>query len=130
MKTYKFLTIVLITLICLFFWNNIKQSTAQNIKTMPSLLTDPFLQLPTETSINVVWFTEFIGDNHGVLYGDKLEKKATATTTKLTRVREDEKSNLEPKYKKLTSRDIWRHEATITDLDSKKIPYQVYLSLA
>lgn len=126
MKTYKFLTIVLITLICLFFWNNIKQSTAQNIKTMPSLLTDPFLQLPTETSINVVWFTEFFGDKHGVLYGNKLEKKATATTTKLTRVREDEKSNLEPKYEKLTSRDIWRHEAKITDLDSKKIPYQVF----
>ena len=63
------------------FNNNIVKAnnTANN---MSSLLTDPFLQLPTDNSVNVVWFTEFPGDNNLVLYGDELENKVTATTTK------------------------------------------------
>ncbi len=36
------------------------------------LLTEPFLQLPTETSIQVIWFTEFFGTGHQVRYGEKL----------------------------------------------------------
>ncbi|WP_144868544.1 metallophosphoesterase [Hyella patelloides] len=93
---------------------------------MPSLLTDPFLQLPTANSVNVVWFTEFPGENHWVLYGQKLENKVTANTTQLTRVREDSESKLEPKYEQLTQRDIWRHEATVTGLNyPQRISYQV-----
>ncbi|MGV2390195.1 MAG UNVERIFIED_CONTAM: hypothetical protein LVR29_23855 [Microcystis novacekii LVE1205-3] len=56
------------------------------------LLSEPFLQLPTETSIQVVWFTEFFGTRHQVRYGEKLEKIALARTSKLTRVREDAQS--------------------------------------
>jgi hypothetical protein len=60
----------------------------------PQLLTDPFLQLPTENSVRVVWFTEFAGSRHSVSYGQGLSRTAIATTTKLSRTREDQKSNV------------------------------------
>jgi 3',5'-cyclic AMP phosphodiesterase CpdA len=90
------------------------------------LLTEPFLQLPTETSIKVVWFTEFVGTHHQVRYGEKLDKIAIAETRKLTRVREDVKSRTLNTYESLTDREIWRHEAEITGLNpGERIPYQV-----
>ena len=103
----------------------------------PQLLTDPFLQLPTETSVRVVWFTEFAGSRHSVAYGQGLTRTATATTTKLSRTREDELSKVGNQteeaqvYKKPTMRDIWRHEAEVTQLSGgdrearKRIPYKV-----
>ena len=91
-----------------------------------SFLSDPFLQLPTENSVNVVWFTDFLGDAHEVVYGDNLEQKVIANTKKLSRVREDEKSQLDKTFTKPTVRDIWRHEATITGITSNlRISYQV-----
>ncbi len=101
-----------------------------------SLLSDPFLQLPTETTVRVVWFTEFLGSNHYVNYGDKLQEKSVAVTTKLTRTREDGKSNLNQTVESQTvenqtiegviNRNIWRHEAIIDGLNSgERIPYQV-----
>ena len=134
MKFRKFIglfAIALLTVLLYFgcsnrnFDDNIVKTdnTANN---MSSLLTDPFLQLPTENSVNVVWFTEFTGDNNWVLYGNELENKVTATTTKLSRVREDAESKLEPGYEQLTSRDIWRHEATITGLNpDERVSYKV-----
>lgn len=90
------------------------------------LLTEPFLQLPTETSIQVIWFTEFFGTGHQVRYGEKLEKIAPARTSKLTRVREDAQSRTVEAYQSLTDREIWRHQAEITDLNpGERIPYQV-----
>jgi len=90
------------------------------------LLTEPFLQLPTETSVQVIWFTEFFGTRHQVRYGEKLEKIALARTSKLTRVREDAKSRTVEAYQSLTAREIWRHQAEITDLNpGERIPYQV-----
>ena len=90
------------------------------------LLTEPFLQLPTETSIQVVWFTEFFGTGHQVRYGEKLEKMVPARTSKLTRVREDTKSRTLEAYQSLTEREIWRHQAEITDLNpGERISYQV-----
>ncbi|MFN7568466.1 MAG: metallophosphoesterase [Microcystis sp.] len=90
------------------------------------LLTEPFLQLPTETSIQVIWFTEFFGTGHQVRYGEKLEKMAPARTSKLTRVREDAQSRTVEAYQSLTDREIWRHQAEITDLNpGERIPYQV-----
>ena len=35
------------------------------------LLSAPFLQLPTEKTVKVVWFTEFVGENHLVKYGEQ-----------------------------------------------------------
>ncbi len=103
--------------------------------TMRSLLTDPFLQLPTPNSVRVVWFTEFLGQQHTVYYGsspgDSLENNAqqvAATTRQLTRLREDQASNLpsgaSPKVPK--RRPIWRHEALIPELSpGQRLPYRI-----
>jgi Calcineurin-like phosphoesterase len=96
------------------------------------LLTEPFLQLPTEKSIRVVWFTEFPGKQNIVFYGEGLKRSVTATTTKLSRTQEDQNSQVGNQtkdgqvYKKPTSRNIWRHEGIIDGLNSGlRIPYQV-----
>jgi len=59
----------------------------------PQMLSDPFLQLPSETSVRVVWFTEFAGSDHRVAYGENLNQTA-ATTTKLSQPREDQNSRI------------------------------------
>ncbi|PAX60693.1 metallophosphoesterase family protein [Brunnivagina elsteri] len=98
---------------------------------MTKLLTDPFLQNPTATTIKVVWFTEFAGSQHLIKYGENLNQtsmsgdkplRVYATTTKLTRTREDQKSRVGNQtedgqiYQKPTIRHIWRHEAEVTGL--------------
>jgi Calcineurin-like phosphoesterase len=94
------------------------------------LLTDPFLQLPTESSVRVVWFTEFIG-RHTVSYGANFERQAIATTTKLSRTREDQNSRVGKQtqdgqtYQRPIARPIWRHEATVEGLKPGRIPYRV-----
>lgn len=47
------------------------------------LLTDPFLQLPTESSVNVVWFTAWEGESHQRGWGNGLGQVSPTTTTKL-----------------------------------------------
>ncbi len=93
-----------------------------------SLLSDPFLQLPTENTVNVIWFTEFEGDKHWVEYGVQLEQQVLAKTTKLSQVREDKDSQLD-NHSSLSEpvfRDIWRHEATVIGLTpNQRTPYQV-----
>ncbi|MEO0768305.1 MAG: metallophosphoesterase [Cyanobacteria bacterium J06649_4] len=90
-------------------------SEPQKASDAPQLLTDPFLQLPTASSVQVVWFTEFEGTDHRVEYGDNFS--ATATTTKLSRTREDSDSFVQDRaYPELSQRDVWRHEATVTGL--------------
>ncbi len=98
----------------------------------PKLLTDPFLQLPTETSVRVVWFSEFAGDGHLVAYGENLAQTVFAKTTQLTRVREDQKSRVGDQtedgqiYQHPVKRDIWRHEAELTNLTpGKRVSYRV-----
>lgn len=94
------------------------------------LLTDPFLQFPTENSIKVVWFTEFPGINHQVIYGDNLDKVAIAKTSQLSRTREDQGSKTITPYSQTTKRDIWRHEGEIMGLTpGVKVPYQVSSTL-
>ncbi|BAZ41114.1 metallophosphoesterase [Calothrix sp. NIES-4101] len=86
------------------------------------LLTDPFLQLPTSNSICVVWFTEFLGIQHTVSYGKNLQNTVIANTSKLTRIREDQKSRVGSQtqdgelYQQPVMRDVWRHEAKVTGL--------------
>lgn len=96
------------------------------------LLTDPFLQRPTADSVRVVWFTEFAGSRHTVAYGRGFNRTASATTTKLSRTREDERSRVGDQtedaqvYKQPTLRDVWRHEAVVTGLTAgDRVPYQV-----
>ncbi|MEM8503423.1 MAG: metallophosphoesterase [Cyanobacteria bacterium P01_D01_bin.1] len=91
----------------------------------PQLLTDPFLQLPTDSSVQVVWFTEFEGIQHFVEYGDG--NKSAAATRLLSRTYEDSASQLEGQtYTELTRRPVWRHEATVSNLvPGEKVPYRV-----
>ncbi|MBW4489148.1 MAG: metallophosphoesterase [Trichocoleus desertorum ATA4-8-CV12] len=105
----------------------------------PRLLTDPFLQLPTPTSVRVVWFTEFPGSRHFVTYGPGLttpaqkdRDTATATSTQLSRTREDQKSQVSSPIAetliddKPQRRQIWRHEAEVSGLTpGLRVPYQV-----
>lgn len=100
--------------------------------TVPQLLTDPFLQLPTQNSVRVVWFTEFAGSRHTVEYGENLQLTAVARTTKLSRVREDAQSRVGEQaedgqiYQLPVNRDIWRHEVEVTGvLPGECLPYRV-----
>ena len=102
------------------------------MKSLPQLLTDPFLQMPTETSVRVVWFTEFPGSQHTVAYGSELEQMTGATTIKLGRSSEDSKSRVAQQsedgtvFDKPIARDIWRHEAEIINLlPGTRVPYRV-----
>jgi hypothetical protein len=107
-----------------------------------ALLSDPFLQYPTSTSIRVVWFTEFAGQEHAVIYGQPgqtgqsletvngQEARAIANTTQLSRTREDSDSKVaQPQFEDLDQtirRPIWRHEAEVTGLTpGTRIPYRV-----
>ncbi|MEO1288036.1 MAG: metallophosphoesterase [Chloroflexota bacterium] len=94
-----------------------------------SLLTDPFLQMPTEDSVSVVWFTEFEGESHFVTVNDAT---FDAETIMLSRVAEDgnsrhaEQTENGQVYEALTPRDIWRHEAVVTGLEAgERVPYTV-----
>jgi predicted phosphodiesterase len=105
---------------------------SQPVAETSTLLTQPFLQLPTENSVKVVWFTEFPGEKNTVVYGENLKQTTDATTIKLSHTREDQKSRVgkqtEDKqvYQKPVARDIWRHEAEVTGLtQGKKVDYQV-----
>ncbi|MBD2297266.1 fibronectin type III domain-containing protein [Nostoc sp. FACHB-190] len=117
----KFLQPVLLFVLCFTLVS--VHSFGQTVMTAaPQLLTDPFLQLPTANSVRVVWFTEFAGNQHTVAYGENLQQTAKATTIKLSRTREDQKSRVGKQtqdgqvYQQPTMRDIWRHEAEVTGL--------------
>lgn len=90
----------------------------------PALLTDPFLQLPTEDGVYVVWFTEWQGQSHSVTVdGTTFE----AQSMKLSRMFEDFNSwHMDFEYDGLVARDIWRHEAYVDGLTSgERLPYFV-----
>lgn len=96
-----------------------------SMSTQATLLTDPFLQAPTDSSVQVVWFTEFEGRNHQVIYGP-MKDVVSATTTQLSRTREDAQSNTPQPYEQVTDRPIWRHEAKINNLrPGLQAPYSV-----
>jgi Calcineurin-like phosphoesterase len=112
--------------------NNQSQPSAQSKpapeNTPSGLLTDPFLQWPTVDSVRVVWFTDFPGTTHTVLYGPPDQEKAVeATTSQLSRVREDKDSKVPGQtYEQVTPRAIWRHEAHVISLaPGERVPYRV-----
>ncbi len=102
------------------------------MKSSLNLLTEPFLQFPTQTSIGVVWFTEFMGNRHIVNYGSNFSKSVTAKTIKLNHLREDKHSRVGNQtadgeiYQKPVLREVWRHEAHLTNLTpGERISYRV-----
>lgn len=79
------------------------------------MLSDPFLQLPQPDAVNVVWFTNFEGQQHRLEYGQG--QIAIATTTQMSRMMEDSQSGVKDEdYPELTHRQVFRHEATATGL--------------
>lgn len=119
---------------------NLSTESGDALDMSPVLLSDPFLQYPTATTVRVVWFTEFPGQDHRVLYGEAGADLATAqpdelqvaiaNTTLLTRTREDADSKLQhPDFQNLeqtTRRPIWRHEAIVEKLPpNQRLPYRV-----
>jgi len=101
------------------------KNVPESIEANWQFLSDPFLQLPTADSVNVVWFTNFEGQSHQLQYGNGLV--ADAITTKMTKMFEDADSFQPGKeYQKLTLRKVYRHEATATDLlPGKRLNYRV-----
>ncbi len=121
-----FLLFICFTLVSMHSFGQTSMTSA------PQLLTDPFLQLPTETSVRVVWFTEFAGAKHIVNYGENLKQTVKASTTQLSRTREDQQSRVASQtkngqvYQQPVKRDIWRHEAEVTGLTpGVRVPYRV-----
>ncbi len=118
----KIYSVAMLVLVICFTLVSVHSCGQTNMTSAPKLLTDPFLQLPTETSVRVVWFTEFAGVNHTVTYGENLKQTAKANTTKLSRTREDQDSRVANQtkdgqvYQKPVQRDIWRHEVEVTGL--------------
>ncbi|NEP84012.1 MAG: metallophosphoesterase [Okeania sp. SIO3C4] len=103
-----------------------------SLESPAQFLTDPFLQAPTENSVQVVWFTEFPGKSHFVVYGENLNLVVEANTTKLSRTREDQDSRVGKQtekgliYQQPIMRDIWRHEAKVTGLTPNiSVPYRI-----
>ena len=98
----------------------------------PALLSDPFLQLPTKEGVHVVWFTEWRGKHHRVVYGARLDREAVATTTRLSRMAEDAHSWIGTQsgdgtlYRRYAPRQVWRHEAYVAGLvPGQRVPYFV-----
>lgn len=112
----------------------------------PGLLTDPFLQLPAEGQVNVVWFTEGAGEDHVVLTGDVAELSDSEITAaiagdvegvdafaadsfQLSRMAEDHESfydNAPTEAEGIVDREVHRHEATITGIPATEaLPYRV-----
>ncbi len=93
---------------------------------MVYLLSDPFLQFPKQNSIEVIWFTEFAGEEHYVRYGLNLEQSVKAQSTVLSKMQEDQNSKWHQQVNQVISRTIWRHQARLevaNKIDS--VPYQV-----
>ena len=90
-----------------------------------TMLTDPFLQLPTESTVNVVWFTNFEGSSHSLTFAD--QTVTDVMTTKLDRMMEDASSAVTGQtYEGITYRDVYRHEATATGLtQGERVNYSV-----
>lgn len=89
----------------------------------PPMITDPFLQLPTSSSVHVVWFTSFEGTSHWVQYGQD-KKQVSADTRPLTRIR---KEIPQPNGSVHTQKiPVWRHEAIVNLKDTQQQPYRVF----
>jgi len=100
------------------------------------LLTEPFLQLPEENSVHVVWFTESEEQpetNKVLLYengeNEDPTREITAKTTTMSRIRGGKTTS--DMNDAAVKRNIWRHEVVVDNLpeyhgkDDEKIPYRV-----
>lgn len=77
------------------------------------ILSEPMLQNPGPDSVRVVWFTEVPGTANRVRFGQGLTREVAATTTEMTRMLEDQDSQV---FQRVTSelriperRRVFRH---------------------
>lgn len=92
---------------------------AEDDGTRATLLTDPFLQAPTSDSVSVVWFTDFEGRSHTLVYGERYAQSSPAITTRMTRLTEAVEG-------RRRIRSVWRHEAVAEGLRrGVRVPYYV-----
>lgn len=114
------------------------------------LLSDPFLQLPTEDAVRVVWNTEYRGSAHIALVGDGVAaltplqaaqaarsggssdvRVIRADTARFSRLAEDHQSRLPAasvpsEAAGIVERPVWRHEAVVDGLErGTTAPYRV-----
>ena len=115
LKKYVIYSTMLISMIVVGIYLN-RDSQPPNVR---GFLSDPFLQLPEKESVRVVWFTDFKGSRHQVVFGPNLKQIAQAKTFKLSRLRAEGAEGINP-------RSVWRHEAVVAGLPAgKQTPYHV-----
>ncbi|MEQ8206273.1 MAG: hypothetical protein RIA65_08880, partial [Woeseia sp.] len=101
----------------------------------PTLLTDPYLQNPTDAGVSVVWLTNFSGRSNAVVIelegrrdknGNAQEIHYIAETQELDRLLEDNSSKLEMDIPLVSQRVAYRHEAMVDGLDQgKRYTYRI-----
>jgi hypothetical protein len=103
----------------------VASASAQDVPAMPAgdptLLTDPYLQNAEETKVSVVWMTNFEGRRHTVILSrDRENRRAptrfSADTIKIEKLLDDSDSALDNPPELVSQRQVYRHEAVITDL--------------
>ncbi|MEE4382653.1 MAG: hypothetical protein V2J02_11705 [Pseudomonadales bacterium] len=95
------------------------------------ILTDPMLTGPTADGVVVVWYSSLADAEHEVVYGDALDQRASAQTTRMTQLFEDSGSSIAglPEAapaagEAVEDRAVYRHAARVTGLDAdRRVPY-------
>lgn len=97
----------------------------------PTMLTEPFLQMPDDDSVHIVWMTNFQGLRNMVACGEgRQRRRARAETVKMERLLEDASSTATAlagfAIEEVVRRPVYRHEAVCTGLEpGKRVPYTV-----
>lgn len=97
----------------------------------PTMLTEPFLQMPGDDSVHVVWMTNFEGLRNMLVCGEgRGRRRVRATTEKMERMFEDASSTATTlellDIEEVVRRPVYRHEAVCSGLQpGKRVPYWV-----
>ncbi len=95
------------------------------------IITDPMLTGPETDAVSVVWYSTSEGDGHSVVFGELLDKRVDASTTKMSQMFEDASSEIfgrplpQPAGSEVSvAQDIYRHEAIVSGLEANvRVPY-------
>ena len=93
-----------------------------------AILSEPMLQNPGPDSVKVVWFSEIGDGSHMVRIGAGFAQSFAATTTRMSHMLEDSRSQVFQQNTNSLStpvqREVFRHEATVTGLTpGQRVPY-------
>ena len=107
---------------------------AERFEIADGLLSDPILQLPTEDSVHVVWYTGFAGSEQALILGSE-KRVIMASSARLSRMLEDGDSQIPESVERqlgketdvgVRERGVYRHVAVANGLKAgERIPYQV-----